>query len=114
MITITPSAAAQIRAATDQAGVDGLALRIAARQDGEGGIEYGMGFDEARDTDTQLECAGVDVLVGAASHGLLTGTTLDFVEFEPGDFRFIFIPPCTAAPQAGACSSGACGGCRSR
>jgi len=35
------------------------------------------------------------------------GTTLDFVELEPGDFRFIFINPNEAGASAGSgCGSG--------
>ena len=35
---------------------------------------------------------------------------LDYVEFEPGDFRFIFINPNDASPPAGTCGGGcSCG-----
>ncbi len=111
MITITPTAAAQIRAAAATSGADGLALRLAAKLGDDGDIEYGMGFDELRDNDAEVDCEGVGVLVGASSQDLLFGTTLDFVEFQPGDYRFIFVPPCSSKPQAGACGNGGCGGC---
>ena len=111
MITITPTAAAQIRAAAAQSGADGMALRLAAKPGADGDIEYGMGFDELRDKDAELECEGVEVLVGASSQELLAGTTLDYVEFQPGEYRFIFVPPCSSRPQAGSCGNGGCGGC---
>jgi len=93
MITITPEAAAQILASARQAGVDKACLRLAARL-GEGGtIEYGMGFDEAAEGDQAFESGDVTVLVSAGCIELLTGATLDYVEINPGEQRFIFINP---------------------
>ncbi|MGE5471977.1 MAG: HesB/IscA family protein [Bacteroidota bacterium] len=109
MITITPTAAAQILDAATRPELAGLALRIAAKRDAAGDIEYGMGFDELRENDAELQAAGVQLIVGAASRDLLTGTTLDFVEYLPGEFRFIFVPP-----AASGCSSGACSACSGR
>lgn len=92
-ITVTPGAAQQIRIAAKGADSDGLALRIAAQRDADGSIDYQMGFDNVRKGDLALDCEGV-ALVIAAEHGeLLDGMTLDYVELEPGDFRFIFINP---------------------
>jgi iron-sulfur cluster assembly protein len=88
MITVTPQAAAQI---LQSAG--GTGLRLAARLDAKGVIEYGMGFDEAGAGDTQFESAGIRVLVSPGSVELLTGATLDYVEINPGEWRFIFINP---------------------
>ena len=48
MITVTPTAAEQIRTAATAADADELALRIAARRDADGSLHYAMGFDEAR------------------------------------------------------------------
>jgi iron-sulfur cluster assembly protein len=114
MITITPSAAEQIRAALAESQEESMYLRIAARQTPDGAIEYGMGLDEVRENDMNFNCEGVEVLLGAASRDLLTGVTLDFVEYQSGDFRFIFVPPSscsTGAPTGGGCGSGGCGGC---
>lgn len=93
MITITKRAAEQIRSAAREGGMEGLALRIAARLMPDGGIDYGMGFDEIQEQDLHLTCEGIDVVISAASKELLNGATLDFVEIEPGDFRFIFMNP---------------------
>ena len=45
---------------------------------------------------------------------LLQDTQLDFVELEPGEFNFIFVPQ-AAAPRGksgcGSCSSGGCATC---
>jgi len=46
MIKITASAARQIKASANQGQMGGLAMRIAATQNSDGSIHYGMGFDE--------------------------------------------------------------------
>ena len=89
MITVTPQAAAQIA----KSGGSGACLRLAARLDEKGVIEYGMGFDDKGEGDTQFESAGVKLLVSPGSVELLTGATLDYVELNPGEWRFIFINP---------------------
>jgi iron-sulfur cluster assembly protein len=93
MITVTPEAAAQIVKSAPQADPGELCLRLAARLGDGGVIEYGMGFDEAADGDTKVMTNGVTVLVSAGSVELLTGATLDYVELNPGEQRFIFINP---------------------
>jgi len=93
MITVTPSAAQQIRVAATQSDCDEMGLRIAARRDPAGALHYAMGFDEARDDDLVVTSEGVALVVAPSQTELLDGLTLDYVEFEPGDFRFIFINP---------------------
>lgn len=94
MITITPQAAAQIRRSAEQTRAQGLALRLAARRLDDGTIDYGMGFDDQRrDDDTRITADGIDVVISSASRDLLAGATLDYVELNPGEFRFIFINP---------------------
>ena len=105
MITVTPSAAQQIRIAAAQAEADDLGLRIAARRDAGGSLHYAMGFDEARGDDLVLASEGVALVVSPEHRDLLDGMTLDYVEYEAGDFRFIFINPNDAPatpPDAGA------------
>lgn len=94
MFNVTPQAAEQIRTATPQeAEVETLALRIAARRMPDGEIDYSMGFDEQREFDLEIAVQGVNILIGPNSRELLEGVTLDYVELEPGQFHFIFIPP---------------------
>jgi iron-sulfur cluster assembly protein len=93
MITVTPKAAAQILKSAQQAGAGNTCLRLAARLDEKGVIEYGMGFDDKADGDTQVVSSGVTILIPPGSIELLTGATLDFVEINPGEWRFIFINP---------------------
>jgi len=94
MITITSAAADQIRTSADQGGMQGLAMRIAAKRDPDGSIHYGMGFDDNElDGDIHVTSAGIDVVISDASKILLDGMTLDYVEIEPDTFQFIFMNP---------------------
>lgn len=93
MITVTPQAAEQIARSAAQSGGGAACLRLAARLDAKGVIEYGMGFDEKAEGDSQFESAGVTVLISPGSIELLTGATLDYVELNPGEWRFIFLNP---------------------
>jgi iron-sulfur cluster assembly protein len=114
MFTLTRAAAQQIQQAAAASAAQDLALRIAARQAADGSIEYGMGFDEAQDEDLRMLLEGVAVVIADPHQPLLEDTTLDFVEFEPGAFNFIFIPAGgetpASAPAAGGCGSGGCVG----
>jgi iron-sulfur cluster assembly protein len=113
MITVTPSAAAQIRAAATQSDSDEMGLRIAARRAADGTLDYAMGFDEPRGDDLVLSSEGIALVVSPQNRELLDGMTLDYVEFEPGDFRFIFVNPnepgAAPAGSGGGCGSGGCG-----
>lgn len=93
MITITPEAAAQIRTASETTEADDMYLRIAARREADGSIEYGMGFDDMGSQDQLYTSAGVDVLISDSCKDLLRGATLDYVEIESGQHQFIFINP---------------------
>lgn len=113
MFTLTTTAAARIRQAAVEGGMEELALRVAARREADGSISYGMGFDEAQAGERPaLLSDGVTVLIAASSKPLLQDTELDFVEMEPGQYSFIFVPQ--AAPRrsgCGSCGGGACGTC---
>lgn len=125
--TVTAAAAEQIlRAAAEQRESAHLPkLRVAAKLDEEengvsGGMLYGMGFDEERDNDLVLDCAGVTVLLAPHSQELLDGATLDFVELKAGEYQFMFLNPnetadvnsTSANAQSGGGGSGGCnGGC---
>jgi iron-sulfur cluster assembly protein len=114
MITITPSAAQQIRIAATQSDCDEMGLRIAVRREADGSLHYAMGFDEARNDDLVVASEGIALVVAPPHRDLLDGMTLDYVEYEAGDFRFIFINPNDAgvAPEPPALPSGGCGsGC---
>jgi len=93
MITVTPQAAQQIAKSAQQAGAGNACLRLAARLGDKGVLEYGMGFDDQADGDTQVVANDITILVASGSVELLTGATLDYVEINPGEWRFIFLNP---------------------
>jgi iron-sulfur cluster assembly protein len=94
MITITPAAADQIRASAEQGGMQGLAMRIAAKRNPDGSIHYGMGFDDKTlEGDIPITSEGVEIVISEVSKILLDGMTLDYVEIEPDTFQFIFMNP---------------------
>jgi iron-sulfur cluster assembly protein len=93
MITISPSAAEQIKRSAQQTDSDGMHLRIAAKVNVDESIDYGMGFDETREGDLHFNCEGVDIIIAPSSAEHLHGAHLDFVEIEPGNFNFIFQNP---------------------
>lgn len=103
MINITAAAAKQILISSSSEPA-GTALRVAAKRAADGSIQYGMGFDGEREGDFLFDSHGVTFVVAPSSAQLLEGTTLDFVEMQPGDFQFIFFnpqdtPPAASAPQ---------------
>ena len=120
MFTLTSAAAQQILQAASTSGTQEMALRIAARIDTDGSMQYGMGFDDPKDEDMKLDLDGVAVVIADESQDLLADTVLDYVELEPGEFNFIFIdarqspdapePASSGGCASGGCSSGGCGG----
>jgi iron-sulfur cluster assembly protein len=121
MFTLTSAAAQQIQQAANDSGAQEMALRVAARLDPDGSMQYGMGFDDPKDEDLKLDLDGVSVVIGGESQELLTATVLDYVELTPGEFNFIFSEMessqfATEKPASGGCGSGACGngGCGSK
>lgn len=98
--TLTPAAAVQIRRAA-QGDKAGLAFRVAAKRGADGGLVYGMGYDEPREHDAIAETEGVTVLVAPPSQALLVGARLDFVEVAAGEFQFVFRHPEVPAETSG-------------
>ncbi len=91
MIKLTPAAADQVRRAAEQSGASELALRVAARwDDAQEMYDFGIGFDERREKDDEYVSEGITVLVSPVSRDAVQGLVVDYVELEPGDFRFIF------------------------
>ncbi len=115
MFSITRAAALQIQQAATASDASKMALRIAARPEVDGSLQYGMGFDDPRDEDLKLELHGIAVVIGGESQDLLDNTVLDFVELHPGEFNFIFSESsasncATGQTSAGGCSNAGCGG----
>ena len=93
MIEISETAAAQIKLSMQEGDADNLPLRIAATLNDDNSIHYGMGFDEAKDSDVAVTTSGVNVIVSPVSSELLKDTKLDYVEIEAGKPQFIFLNP---------------------
>lgn len=92
-INVTHAAAEQILASRQDEDLASMVLRIAARRNADGSIEYAMGFDEVQEEDAHVTVLGVEIVVAPMSAELLNGMTLDFVEIEPGQSNFIFMNP---------------------
>jgi len=103
MFKVTTSAAEQVLKAAKQGGTEGLSLRLSAKQNPDGSIDYRMGFDDAGEDDIRLSSQGVDIVMSPEHVPLLDDATMDFVEIEPGQFHFIFLNPKDAnySPPAG-------------
>ena len=93
MFKITETAVKKVLEAATQSNAEGMGLRVAAKSNQDGSIEYGIGFDEAQDSDLRISQGSVEILIDPPSQELLEETTMDYVEFEPGQFRFIFMNP---------------------
>lgn len=109
MFNLTPAAAQQIQQAAQTSGALEMALRVAAKKDADGELQYGMGFDDPNDEDLKLELEGVAVVINGESQELLFDTVLDFVELNPGEFNFIFIPTSPPSCGSGSIGTGGCG-----
>ena len=121
MFSLTSAAAKQIQQAADDSGANEMALRVAAKKDADGALQYGMGFDDPSEEDMKLDLQGIAVVINGESQELLFDTVLDFVELNPGEFNFIFMqashPSCdTGSSGSGGCGNGGCsgGGCGSK
>ena len=105
MFTLTPSAARQIQEAANASGAQEMALRVAAKIDAEGEMQYGMGFDDPTEEDMKLDLHGVAVVIADESQALLFDTVLDYVELEPGEFNFIFMDASLMETTQSSCAS---------
>jgi iron-sulfur cluster assembly protein len=109
MISVTANAAQQIRRAAADSGAEGMSLRVAAHLDeASNEIQYGIGFDELREGDEEIDAEGVTLLVSPLSKDAVANLTIDFVEIGPGDQRFVFIHD-DETPTGGGCGSCGCG-----
>ena len=93
MFKVTKAAASQIRESAHSGEAEDLALRIGAARQPDGAVEYRIGFDEVGVEDVLLSSHGVDIVFANSHKEILSGTVLDYVELDPGEFRFIFMNP---------------------
>jgi iron-sulfur cluster assembly accessory protein len=78
VISLTPSAAAEVKSLLARPENAGKWLRIFVEQGGCSGMQYSMVFDEKRPGDSVAEQHGVTVLVDDFSASYLRGTVVDF------------------------------------
>jgi iron-sulfur cluster assembly protein len=79
MITVTESAARQLRSLLDaQADAHGKGLRVQIAKGGCSGLQYEMSLDARKSGDAVVERDGVAFLVDDESAQLLRGATLDY------------------------------------
>jgi len=93
MITLTPTAAKQVKHSAKESNLDGLPLRLACTRMEDGSFHYGMGFDDVKEGDVTHTSEGIDVIVSITANEFMNGTTVDFVELEEGKQEFIFMNP---------------------
>ena len=93
MFTVTKAAAEAIQGSAREGGTEGMALRVAAIKKSDGSLDYAMGFDDVGDEDLEIKSEGVRIIIAPSHVELLSGATMDFVEIEAGQHRFIFLNP---------------------
>ena len=95
MITITATAAKKILESMNETQADSPRsfLRVAAKRLADGSFDYAMGWDAPGQHDTLSRSNGVEIIVAPTSIEFVQGATLDYVEMEQGEYRFIFMNP---------------------
>jgi iron-sulfur cluster assembly accessory protein len=80
LVSLTPTAAAKVKALMAEEPEDALVLRVAIQGGGCSGFQYGLGFDTApAEGDEILDLEGVRVVVDPFSAPYLQGATIDFL-----------------------------------
>ena len=92
LITLSESATSKIRAFQEEGDRQGMALRVAVREDGPAAFRYELQFVSAESrtlSDAALEVEGILIYVDEESVPNLKGTLLDYVDaVEGGGFAF--------------------------
>ncbi|OIO71238.1 MAG: iron-sulfur cluster assembly accessory protein [Zetaproteobacteria bacterium CG_4_9_14_3_um_filter_49_83] len=90
MITLTDSAASAVKKFISGAEKPLTGLRIKVQGGGCSGLQYGMRLEESSlESDTVLDCNGVQIFIDPESISQVEGVTVDFVEsFEGSGFKF--------------------------
>jgi len=93
MLKLTDAAIQQVKLSAEANDSVDDPLRLAAEMKEDGSIVYLMGFDEAKDEDVRIQAGDVEIVVESKYVRLLDGATMDYVEVEGGEHRFIFMNP---------------------
>jgi len=78
MITLTETAAEQIKKMLKETPEAPEFLRLHVASGGCSGHEYGMGFDEKQEGDIEIESQGVKMIIDPNSLNQLKGSEIDF------------------------------------
>ncbi len=90
MVTITQSAAEEVKRLYHKQGNPKMGLRVGVQGGGCSGLSYKLGFDQERAGDHIQDVGGIKVLVDPKSDLYLEETTLDFVDgLEGRGFKFL-------------------------
>ena len=84
VVTLTESAAGQIKEMLSKPDNAGKTLRVYVEGGGCSGLQYGMVFDEKRADDMSAEFHGISVLVDPFSANYLRGSVIDFSDSLTG------------------------------
>lgn len=101
MITVTPAAAAQIKALLADEQDAGIGIRFGVRGGGCAGFEYVFGFDHEADDDHVLDMEGLRIFVDPVSAPLVHGSEIAWSE-QLGSYGFKINNP----NAAGGCGCG--------
>ena len=93
MFELSVNAAEQIRVAAKMGGMEEMPLRLSASQKPDGTIDYKMGFDDGSGDDVRVMSENVEIIMSPEDIPLLEEATMDYVEIEKDDYRFIFLNP---------------------
>ncbi len=93
MFTLTEAAQEQVKVSAERSGSASDPLRLAAKRKEDGSIDYLMGFDQAQADDIRVQSGDVEIVFAPEYRILLEGATMDYVEIESGEHRFIFLNP---------------------
>lgn len=80
-LIFTDAAAVKVKSLIEEEGNDALKLRVFVTGGGCSGFQYGFTFDEnIQDGDTQIDNAGVTLLIDPMSYQYLVGAEIDYTE----------------------------------
>ena len=103
-VNFTDAAANKVSTLIEEEGNDQLKLRVFITGGGCSGFQYGFTFEEGiNEGDTQVEKAGVTLLIDPASYQYLVGAEIDYSDGVEGS-QFVIRNP-NATTTCGCCSS---------
>tara|TARA_R110002111_G_scaffold227842_1_gene289401 strand:- start:1216 stop:1560 length:345 start_codon:yes stop_codon:yes gene_type:complete len=101
-VNFTDAAANKVSALIEEEGNDQLKLRVFITGGGCSGFQYGFTFEEeVSDGDTQVEKAGVTLLIDPASYQYLVGAEIDYSDNVEGSQFVIRNPNATTTCGCG-------------